>query len=73
MGNNISPVAMADAEQILEREQDSSEHNGTPDDTEVNPEDTRDVKGEPPKKKRKVVKPNPGKKFECKHEGCRKA
>lgn len=27
----------------------------------------------PPKKKRRVVKPNPDKKFECKHEGCGKS
>jgi len=28
---------------------------------------------EPPKKRRRVVKPNPDKKFECKHEGCGKS
>jgi len=28
---------------------------------------------EPPKKRRRVVKPNSDKKFECKHEGCGKA
>jgi hypothetical protein len=33
-----------------------------------------DVKAdEPPKKRRRVVKPNSEKKFECKHEGCGKS
>lgn len=29
--------------------------------------------GQPPKKRRRVVKPNSDKKFECKHEGCGKS
>ena len=28
---------------------------------------------EPPKKRRRIVKPNAEKKFECKHEGCGKS
>jgi uncharacterized Zn-finger protein len=41
------------------------------------PEDTKMMldtpTSEPPKKRRRVVKPNAEKKFECKHEGCGKS
>lgn len=40
------------------------------------PEDSKmmlDAPTEPPKKRRRVVKPNAEKKFECKHEGCGKS
>ena len=36
-------------------------------------DDAEPQSGEPAKKRRRVVKPNPDKKFECKHEGCGKS
>ncbi|KAK5199714.1 hypothetical protein LTR20_005589 [Exophiala xenobiotica] len=64
---------MADAEAEYKREQDVGTQNGSSDDTQVAEEEIENPSTEPPKKKRRVVKPNPDKKFECKHEGCGKS
>jgi uncharacterized Zn-finger protein len=64
---------MADAEAEYKREHDVGTQNGSSDDTQVAEEEIENPSTEPPKKKRRVVKPNPDKKFECKHEGCGKS
>jgi hypothetical protein len=47
------------------------------DDASKSPQDTKEMielnSTEPPKKRRRVAKPNAEKKFECKHEGCGKS
>lgn len=64
---------MADQDTLYKAEQEMAGQNGSSDDARVGQDDTENVAGEPPKKKRRVVKPNPDKKFECKHEGCGKS
>ena len=64
---------MADAEAEYKREQDTGIQNGSSDDAQIAEEEIENPSMEPPKKKRRVVKPNPDKKFECKHEGCGKS
>lgn len=49
-------------------------HGSSADDKlEVGQGQAENAGGLPPKKRRRVVKPNPDKKFECKHEGCGKS
>jgi hypothetical protein len=46
---------------------------GSSDDAKVEQGDSGNAGTQPPKKRRRVAKPNPDKKFECKHEGCGKS
>lgn len=64
---------MASTEADYEREQEMGAQNGSSDDAPIAQEGGGLSSKAPPKKKRKVVKLNPDKKFECKHEGCGKA
>lgn len=62
---------------MAEVESASLAHSSLPDDAVKSPPDTKDMleldSTGPPKKRRRVAKPNAEKKFECKHEGCGKS
>ena len=67
---------MAEDDSIDKAELDTLTQHGSSDDAKVGQleeGDTENAGGQPPKKRRRVVKPNPDKKFECKHEGCNKS
>lgn len=73
---------MADPESFDQSEQDALARNHSADDIghnnssdEARPEEDEieNVPGGRPKKRRRVAKPNPDKKFDCKHEGCNKS
>ena len=64
---------MADPGTVYDADHDTNGQNDLSDDGRVGHDDTENVSGEPPKKRRRVTKPNPDKKFECKHEGCGKS
>ncbi|KAH0842777.1 hypothetical protein FOPE_08035 [Fonsecaea pedrosoi] len=64
---------MAELDSVEQREHDSLAQNGSSDDVKAADGSAENVGGLPPKKRRRVAKPNPDKKFECKHEGCGKS
>ena len=65
---------MADTDTVYKTEQDmGGAQNLSSDDTQGGQDVSETGPGEPPKKKRRVAKPNPDKKFDCKHEGCGKS
>jgi len=66
---------MAEIDAVYKTEQDVGAQSGPPEDARTVPELLESTgANEPPKKRRKkAVKPNPDKKFECKHEGCGKS
>ena len=64
---------MAEIDAVYKSEQDFSAQNEPTDDVQSPQEASPTTADEPPKKRRRVVKPNPDKKFECKHEGCGKS
>lgn len=66
-------MAMAQTDAVYKTEQDVGAQNGPPEDAQTMQELPESTADEPPKKRRRVVKPNPDKKFECKHEGCGKS
>ena len=66
-------MADTDTNAIYKTESGTCVPNGSPDGTVVGQDGSDNAPGEPPKKKRRVAKPNPDKKFECKHEGCGKS
>ena len=66
-------MADADTDAVYKPDQEMGIRNASPDDGPVGQDGSGNPPGEPPKKKRRVAKPNPDKKFECKHEGCGKS
>lgn len=64
---------MAEIDTLYQREQDMGVHSGSPKDAQVEHNGIGNGHEQPPKKRRRVVKPNPEKKFECNHEGCGKS
>jgi hypothetical protein len=64
---------MAEDESVDRPEQDTLTQHGSSDDAKAETGDHEAGETQPPKKRRRVVKPNPDKKFECKHEGCGKS
>ena len=64
---------MAETDAVYKTEQDVGAQSDTPEDPQAMQELPEATAEEPPKKRRRVVKPNPDKKFECKHEGCGKS
>ena len=68
------PVAMAEDDFVDKAELDSlAQHGSSADDDKAGQMDGENASGLPPKKRRRVVKPNPDKKFECRHDGCGKS
>ncbi len=66
-------TAMAEDDLVDKAELDTLTQHGSSDDAKLAEDDGENAGGLPPKKRRRVVKPNPDKKFECKHEGCGKS
>lgn len=66
-------IAMAETDDIYKTEQDAAAENGPPTDGQEMLELPGSTLDDRPKKRRRVIKPNPDKKFECKHEGCGKS
>ncbi|OAP57254.1 hypothetical protein AYL99_07992 [Fonsecaea erecta] len=64
---------MAELDSVDQRDQDSLAQNGSSDDVRDADGGAENAGGLPPKKRRRVAKPNPDRKFECKHEGCGKS
>ncbi|KAK5033459.1 hypothetical protein LTS07_003763 [Exophiala sideris] len=64
---------MADTESAYYTEQDMVAKNGSLDNGQTVKHGGERGSPAPAKKKRRVVKPNPDKKFECRHEGCGKS
>jgi hypothetical protein len=64
---------MAETDPIDRADQDTLTQHGSSDDAKPEQAGNEGGVGQPPKKRRRVVKPNPDKKFECKHEGCGKS
>ncbi|EXJ94116.1 hypothetical protein A1O1_02509 [Capronia coronata CBS 617.96] len=66
-------ITIPDTDTIPKEKPDMGAPEGFHQDHGVDPDGSGNGSGEPPKKRRKVAKPNPDKKFECKHEGCGKS
>ncbi|KAJ4515595.1 hypothetical protein HRR83_004711 [Exophiala dermatitidis] len=65
---------MADTDTAsAEKQKPEAPDKTSPDNDVLHQNSTGNASAEPPKKKRKVVKPNPDKKFECRHPGCGKS
>ncbi|ETI20901.1 hypothetical protein G647_07244 [Cladophialophora carrionii CBS 160.54] len=64
---------MAENDPIDRTDQETLTQHGSSDDAKPEQAGNEGGSGQPPKKRRRVVKPNPDKKFECKHEGCGKS
>ncbi|EXJ92364.1 hypothetical protein A1O3_00914 [Capronia epimyces CBS 606.96] len=64
---------MAAADVSSNKKQNMGAPNGSFQDHQVDQDNIGNGPGEPTKKRRKVAKPNPDKKYECKHEGCGKS
>ncbi|KIW63851.1 hypothetical protein PV04_08823 [Phialophora macrospora] len=64
---------MAETDPIDRADQETLTQHGSSDDAKPEQAGNEGAVGQPPKKRRRVVKPNPDKKFECKHEGCGKS
>ena len=64
---------MTDDDLVEKAEQEALTQQTSSDDAKVGEGNTDNPGEQPPKKRRRVVKPNPDKKFECKHEGCGKS
>ncbi|KAJ9613125.1 hypothetical protein H2200_003066 [Cladophialophora chaetospira] len=64
---------MADDDLVEKAEQEALTQQTSSDDAKFGEGSADNPGDQPPKKRRRVVKPNPDKKFECKHEGCGKS
>lgn len=66
-------MAETDAVPQTDQHVKTQDDNDSADDLQPGIDEEEAQSEEPAKKRRRVVKPNPDKKFECKHEGCGKS